>query len=190
MSLVTPEVAESLREAGIGKRYHDMALADAGKEGVGLLEWLLYHGEGVKAGTTSVLFEGTGMTDLIMLLARGLHINGVGCKIVPLARMRQVIQSAEFRETVNEIDCLVILNAQDRHRGNPLHDSVAAEVEYLIRQRYDNRRSTFLQAAFSGAGTSEDRSYWSDEFWELVGKFEKVTMNALSGDWYRKSVNK
>ena len=189
MNLVSPEVAASLLEAGIGKRFHDMTLPDAGKEGVGLLEWLKYHGDGIRAGTTSVVFEGTGMIELITLLARGLHINGVGCKIVPLVRMRQVIQSAEFRETINECDCLVILNAQDRHRSNPLHDSVAAEVEYLIRQRYDNRRSTFLHAAFVGAGTTDDRSYWSDEFWELVSKFETVKKDALAGDWYRKSLS-
>jgi hypothetical protein len=71
------------------------------------------------------------------------------------------------------------MNAQDRHRGNPLHDAVAAEVEYVLRQRYDSGRSTFLQVAFTPRDKGEDRSYWSDEFWSLAERFERVTMQGL-----------
>lgn len=176
---INAEIAASLTEAGIGKRFHNLTLDSAGELGKGAKAWLAKHGAGLRAGTTSAVFEGTGLTDTITLLARGLHIHGVGCKIVPLVRMRKVINDSEFREAVNEIDCLIVMNAQDRHRCNPLHDSVAAEVEYLLRQRYDSGRSTFLQVAFRGDGAAGDRSYWSDEFWELTRRFETVTTQSL-----------
>jgi hypothetical protein len=121
-----------------------------------------------------------GLTDVITLLARGLHINGVGCRITPLVRMRRVINDMDFLEAVREIDCLVIMNAQDRHRSNPLHPNVAAEVEYLIRQRYDSGRATFLQVAFTGDGGEGDQSYWSDEFWDLVSGWERVNVAGLT----------
>jgi hypothetical protein len=179
MITINNEIALSLVEAGIGKRFHHMTLEGLPVLGPGAKEWLVKHGPGIRSGVTSAVFEGVGLSDVITLLARGLHLHGVGCKIVPLVRMRKMIVDPEFREAVTEIDCLILMNAQDRHRGNPLHDAVAAEVEYVLRQRYDSGRSTFLQVAFTPRDKGEDRSYWSDEFWSLAERFERVTMQGL-----------
>lgn len=183
---INDEVRLSLSEAGIGKRYHDMTLADLGKTGDGMMEVLRRYGPTIRAGQTSLVFEGPGTTEPITMLARGLHINRVGCRVVPLVRMRRIINDPDFREAVNEIDCLVLLNAQDRHRGNPLHDAVAAEVEYTLRTRYDNRKATILQVAFMGEQSTNDESYWSDEFWDMVSRFERITPEQLI-EWGGKS---
>lgn len=179
MTKVTPEIAVSLEEAGIGKRYHNMTSDALGAVGEGLRVWLARNSTALRGGTASTVFTGVGTTDVITLLARGLHLNGVGCKITPLVRMRRILNDSEFRETVTEIDCLIVMNAQDRHRCNPLHDSVAAEVEFLLRQRYDSNRMTILQTAFTGANP-DDRSYWSDEFWELVNQFDHLDIDTLT----------
>lgn len=176
-----PEIRASLTEAGIGKRFHDITLPDV-KFGAGMLDYLKQHGPAIRNAGHSIAFHGVGMTDAITMLARGLHINGVGCKIVPLVRLRPVINDAEFREIVNEIDVLVILNAQDRNRGNPLHNSVAAEIEYIIRKRFDARRATFMQLAVdesTAIGELPD-CYWSDEMLDLMTEsFDRVTPSAL-----------
>lgn len=179
---LTPEIKASLIDAGIGRRFHDLTLEDV-KYGAGMLDYLKQHGSAIRGSGHSIAFHGVGMTDAITMLARGLHINGVGCKLVPLVRLRGIINDLEFREIVNEIDVLVILNAQDSNRGNPLHNSVAAEVEYVIRKRFDARRATFMQLAVDenvAIGELQD-CYWGDEMLDLMSEsFDRVTPSALT----------
>lgn len=175
---INDEVRLSLTEAGIGKAYHFKTLDDLGAAGRGALEWMKRNSEALRRGTWSAVFDGTGTTDVLKLMARGMHINGIGCRVLPLVRMRRVVNDAEFREMCHEIDCLVLLNAQDRHRSNPLHPAVAAEVEYLIRERHEANKLTFVQVAFSGEAEGHD-SYWSDEFWDMLGGWDRVTPEDL-----------
>lgn len=181
MTDLNEEVRASLSNAGIGKRYHDMSLSNAGPLGTGMLRWLHTNGDTVRSGR-SVVFHGEGLSEPIILLARALHVNGIGCKVTPLVRMRRVINDPQFREDIDDIDVLVILNAQDTVRCNPLHDSVAAEVEYLIRERHDNMKATILQIAVPEdqppAGLAN--AYWTSEFWHLASEnFESVTATDL-----------
>ena len=174
------EVRASLLEAGIGKRFHDLSLNDV-EHGKGMLAYLTQHGKAFRSGR-SVAFHGVGATDAILMLARALHVNGIGCRVVPLVRLRQFISSPEFREAVDDADVLVILNAQDTRRGNPLHDSVAAEVEYQIRRRVENNRAVIMQLAVpeDQSIASMDNCYWSDEMLALMDMhFDKVTLGRL-----------
>lgn len=179
--ILSRDIRASLSEAGIGKRYHDLSLSDV-KHGAGMLGCLKRHGAAIRSKGQSLAFHGLGMTDAIIMLARGLHINGVGCKVTPLVRLRGVINNSEFREQVNEADVLVILNAQDTNRCNPLHDSVAAEIEYLIRKRHDDGRSVFMQLAVPEeqpvAGLPN--CYWSGEMLDFMAEhFEHITPKTL-----------
>jgi hypothetical protein len=177
---LSSEVRLSLFEAGIGRRYHDLMLGDV-KHGAGMLEYLKRRGKAIRQGQ-GVAFHGIGMTDAIIMLARGLHINGVGCKVVPLVRMRGLINDPEFREQVMDADVLVVLNAQDTNRGNPLHDSVAAEVEYTIRRRHENGKAIFLQLAIEEdtAMAEMPNCYWTGEMIEFISEhLERVTPTGL-----------
>lgn len=179
---ITEEVRMSLTEAGIGPRLHDRGLASVPLYGEGLIAYLKAHGDAIRRDGWSVVFQGIGLTEAIQLFCRGLHINGIGCKITPLVRMRRVINEAEFRETVRDIDVLVLLNAQDTRRGNPLHDAVASEVEYLIRKRRDDKKATFLQFAVDPTEAAGElpNCYWSDEFLSFLGEtFDHVKATDL-----------
>lgn len=178
--VLSNEVRMSLAEAGIGKRYHDLTLGDV-RHGAGMLEYLKTNGKAIRAGQ-GVAFHGIGMTDAIIMLARGLHINGVGCKVTPLVRMRGLINNAEFREQVVDADVLVVLNAQDTNRGNPLHDAVAAEVEYTIRRRHENGKAVFLQLAVEeDAAIGElPNCYWTGEMLDFMAEqLDRVTPKTL-----------
>lgn len=179
--VLSNEVRMSLAEAGIGKRYHDLTLGDV-KHGAGMLEYLKQHGKEIRRGGHSIGFHGIGLTDTIIMLARGLHINGVGCKITPLVRLRGLINNPEFREQVVDADVLVVLNAQDTNRGNPLHDAVAAEVEYTIRKRHENGKAVFMQLAVDEdtAVGKLPNCYWSGEMLDFMAEnLDRVTPKSL-----------
>lgn len=182
MTDINDEVRASLLEAGIGKRYHDVSLVSVPVYGEALMRLLTTRGQEARQGTLNLAWHGVGLTESIIMFSRALHINGVGCLVRPLVRMRPIINDLEFKEQVNEIDVLVILNAQDTVRDNPLHPSVMAELEYLLRKRFDNDKATFLQFAIPEdmiPGEVPNR-YWSDEFIELVQhNFSPVTPTQL-----------
>jgi len=180
MTDLTDEVRASLIEAGIGKRLHDMRLADV-QHGQEMLAYLNAKGALIRGGQC-VAFQGVGLTDAITMLARALHINGVGCKVTPLVRLRNVIRDAEFREVIDEVDALFILNAQDTTRSNPLHDSVAAEIEYVIRRRLNNRKATIMQLAVPSDVElhSLPNVYWTEEMIDTIrDQFDLVTLDKL-----------
>lgn len=179
---INEEVRASLIEAGIGKRYHDVSLTSVPVYGDALMRLLTTRGHEARQGTLNIAWHGVGLTESIIMFSRALHINGVGCLVRPLVRMRPIINDLEFKEQVNEIDVLVILNAQDTVRDCPLHPNVSAELEFLLRKRFDNDKATFLQFAIpeeTMPGEVPNR-YWSDEFTELVqSNFTPVTPSQL-----------
>lgn len=182
MSELNDEIRASLSEAGIGKRFHDMSIVDV-PHGPAMLGYLRTHGRGFKTGH-SVAFQGIGLTDAITMLARALHINGTGCKVLPLVRLRGIINNPELREAIDDADVLVVMNAQDTNRGNPLHDAVSAEVEYLLRKRIDNKQSIILQFAVpeDAQVSALPNCYWSDELLSALDttrRFEHVTLTKL-----------
>lgn len=176
---ITDEIALSLNEAGIMRRYHTMRLEEVEGTGPGALRWLRAHAVEVRSGCASIAFEGVGLTDTIIMMARGLHINGTSCRIVPLVRMSKAVKDADFRDAIREIDTLVILNAQDKSRPCPLHPSVAAEVEYIVRSRYDRGQNTWMQ--FEARGPLAQNDYWSGEFWDLTQRWDTLDASTLKG---------
>ena len=182
MTEITDEVRLSLTEAGIGKKFHDKTLADDQVYGDGMRAFLKTNGDAIRRDGKSVWFHGIGLTDTIKLFCRGLHIHGVGCKIVPLVHMRRIINNAEFRETVTDIDVLVILAGQDARVCNPLHPNVMADVEELIRDRFERERATFIHFAIDPTvnPVELDNCYWSAEFMEMVLEgWEELRPNAI-----------
>jgi hypothetical protein len=177
---INEEVRASMTEAGIGPRYHDMSLLGVPEYGDRLMLKLQEHGNEIKAGR-SLVWHGVGLTESMILFCRALHVNGVGCLIRPLVRMRPIINDPDFREHVTEVPVLCIMNAQDTRRGNPLHDNVMADLEYLIGKRIDNQRATFLQLA-----VPEDQAigempncYWSDEMLSHMERFFRIAKSDL-----------
>ena len=182
MNKLTDEVRLSLTEAGIGKIYHDKRLASDEEYGAGMSAYLKANGTAIRKGEKSVWFHGIGLIPTIKLFCRGLHINGVGCKIVPLVHMRKIINNPEFKELVEEIDVLVITGCADAKQGCPLHPNVMAAVEDLIRDRAEDNKSTFMVFGID-PGTdprSLDNRYWSDQFMNtVVEEFEELRPNTI-----------
>ena len=181
---INDEVRQSLTDAGIGKRYHDVSLNSVPLYGDGLMKLLTSRGHEVRQGTLSIAWHGVGLTESITMFCRALHVNGVGCLLRPLVRMRPIINDAEFKEQVRDIDVMVILNGQDTTRGNPLHDAVMSELEFVLRQRHDNRKATFIQLAVPEDHVITDlpNRYWSDEFLSLMNDgYARVTPSSLTG---------
>lgn len=176
------DVRASLTDAGIGSRFHDTTLAALGSEGEALLRWLSERGgEQIKGGQT-VVFTGIGTTDLITVLARGLHLSGFGCRLMPLVRMRKVITTPSLYEEIrDDIAVLVILNAQDTRRECPLHPSSIAEVEYIVRERHAARKTTILQMAIPETSDlpTLPNLYWSDEFLDFLTAATTISKDGL-----------
>jgi len=173
------EINRSLTAAGIMSAYHETRLSDHGKQGDGAKIWLEESKKDISSGVKSVLFKGVGTTEIITTLARAFHLNGTSVLVLPIFRLRAYYKDAELRETIDDAGILVLLGGQDRARCNPLHHSTSAEVEYLIRSRYDKRKATFFQAPVPDDIDlpPAENSYWSDEFWHfLTTKFETMTM--------------
>ena len=175
MTEINDEVRASLSEAGIGKAYHDRTIASVPAYGDGLKRILTMHGAEIRQRAFNAVWHGVGLTEAITLLCRGVHINGVGCMLQPLVRMRRIIIRPDFREAVDDADLLVIFNAQDTNRGNPLHDSVMSDLEDVLRKRLDNNKMTWLQFAVPEDVVVRDMPtcYWSDEFLDLVDEYFK-----------------
>ena len=182
MTDLTPDMRASLTEAGILPRFHDVTLADFGVPGLGLLKWLQINGDKIKLAGRSILFHGVGMSDPIIMLNRALHLNGVGCKVVPLVRMAKVLKTPELKEELDDTHVLTILSAQDPKKGCPLYDSTMAEVEVLVRNRFDRKQSTFIHAAVPAEmDYNGPNSYWTDEFWHFAGgQFDLLTEARLN----------
>lgn len=180
---INDEVRASLTEAGIGPIYHERGLLSDARYGAGMLKYLTANGDRIRRVGHSIMFHGVGLTEIIKLFCRGLHINGVGCFIRPLVQMRGIINDPEFREVVEEIDVLVILNAQDMNRGSPLHDSVISELEYVIQKRCEAKLATFIQMAIPETQSIDDlpNCYWSFDFLDdVTKKFDRLTPTMIS----------
>lgn len=159
------EIASSLTDAGIGVRFHKMKLADHGPIGVALRTWFLANTENIKSGG-SACFVGLGMTDLVTTMACALHVRGYGSFVAPLVRVGKLLGNDDFRERLSEeTRCLFIMAAQDGNKGCPLYDNRMAELEWMIRTRYDNRQSTFIVFPVDNdrADLSATAKWWSEE---------------------------
>lgn len=180
MTKVSDNVAWSLTNAGIGKKYHDRTLETVPKYGKGLFKFLTDHGDAIRDGT-GVIFSGTNLHDGILLFCRGLHINGVGCKILPLVHMRRAIMDPELAEEISDAHVLVIMPAQNSTHGCPISDSFIQETEYLIRKRHANDQSTFLHMGVRDGvdWRGLNNCYWSDEFRDWT---KKEFIDVFEGD--------
>jgi hypothetical protein len=164
------EIKQSLKDAGIGPRYHDLRLSSFGDPGTKLYEWMNSKREAIKAGGSAV-FHGLGLSDMIITMARGLHVNGVGVRVIPLARMGLWVKSPEKIEELNdEVRALFVMSCADSRKGCPLYDRTMADVEWLIRQRFDEHKSTFLHFSVDDTDKSlyKAGSYWSDEMLQFI----------------------
>ena len=181
MTEINEEVRASLTEAGIGPRYHDRTLASLPIYGDRLMLKLREHGDAIKYGGRSIVWHGVGLTESITLFCRGLHINGVGCFIRPLVRFRPIINDPEFRATVIDIPVLVILNGADTRRGNPFHENVMHDLEYLLTRRMDAGRATLIHLAVPEdvVVANIPNCYWSDEFLAVMDRYERIALSDL-----------
>lgn len=137
-------IKQSLTAAGIGSIFHNRRLSDAGTEGSALAGWLRkVGGDAFRNEGRSLIMEGFSRTSVI-LLARGLHINGYGVRLVSLTQLMT------FRKFGGErwediVDCmgLFLLPAQTE-KPNPLNPWQQDEIEAFLSERMLNGKSVIM----------------------------------------------
>lgn len=162
-------VRASLQRAGIGLVYHDMSLKDKGRDGAALIEGLFSSEarQDIRMKGRPVIFSGIRADglELVKLVARGYHVNGVGCRIVPLVRLRGLLNDMDEREYIDGCKVLVIQSFQTEKPDCPLTPFALAEVEAYIRNRFDNMKSVWFHCpTYMEPGQAEALTWWNNEF--------------------------
>lgn len=150
----------SLIAAGIGRSYHKRKLSDlAGSEK--LCTW-------VYAGARDDITQGRGWTivgkgiaayDMMLLLARALHLSGIRSRVVSLAQLTKWISTdADRLEEAREAEALFVTDFVQAYGvgGSPLTVWQIAEVEDFLMTRTNDGKA-FLPHAVS----LDAPSWWS-----------------------------
>lgn len=153
-------IAKSLSDAGIGKIYHERSLIDFDKQGVQLSDWLKAGGgTAMKSGGCLILrdFDRAPVT----MLARALHINGVGVRCLPLTAIWGTLQKpgSEKWDDLLDADAIFVMPAQSS-RDNPLSYWQRDVVEAFLLERAENMKSVVLHMT----ETTKSEPWWTDEF--------------------------
>lgn len=177
--MLEDHVRKSLTDAGIGSTLHDKSLADAGPEGLGLLDWLKSEGgSAIKQEGRNVILEGFSRTPA-KLLARGLHINGVGVRVLNLTSFVNIRKyGGEKWEDILDCRSLFILPAQTE-RPCPLTPWQMEDVEYFLKRRMDQCKSVVLCMDKK----QPVEPWWSDGFIEdLMDNCTEFNSSRLKGN--------
>jgi hypothetical protein len=173
----------SLSRAGIGAAYHEKSLlTDFGPEGIQLAGWVQSSRDRVKSGH-SVMMTGIRSRELMMMVARGFHLNKLGVYVTPLVRIGSVLFDAAIREQVAENDILVILGFQ-QEGDCPLKSNLVYETEHLINDRSDRGKTTFVTIPLGDEKQAFDpesfeRWWWSMELVDtLMDRYEILDMSS------------
>lgn len=167
-------VRASLSRAGIGAAYHGLSLKDKGEDGKALIEGLFSDRvrREIRMEGRPVIFSGIrhdGL-ELVKLVARGYHVNGVGCRVVPLVRLRGLLANLDEREYIEGCKVLVIQNFQTEKPDCPLTPYATEEVAAYIRERLEGNQSVWLhcptrfQEGPSYLPVTSILSWWNAEF--------------------------
>ena len=163
-----------LLRAGIGAGYHKRKLAEAGESGSRLSTWLAgpaandvrKHGQG-----WTIYGPGAASYDVTMLLSRGLFIEGIYPKVVPLWRLVTAIErNPEELEAVEKAEVLVVTNFVQSYADGtcPLRGSQIMAVEEFLGERIDNLRSIVLHA--DRRLVPSEGMWWSEALLQRVAK--------------------
>lgn len=155
----------SLNRAGIGAVYHNKSLDDFGPEGARLKEWMITSREDVKSGH-SVVMTGLRCRELMMMVARGFHLNGVGVYVTSLVRSGQVLFDPTIREQVAENHILIITGFQQEGES-PLKASLAYGIEDLLNDRSDRGKCTFLTIPMGEPNNPFDPEAFEGWWWSM-----------------------
>ncbi len=167
---VQAEVRRTMTVVGIGRRYHDARFAQ------------FTSGEALKAKllevwTTENILLGYAITvvgasedagHLHMMLARSLHLSGVGVRVVGLQGLVRQLQDREDDGVADTIAALFIRKFMDNKKC-PLRPYEVELVEELVDRRVSNNLAVFPWVA----GVPED-SWWSEHVLEQLKKPRNV----------------
>lgn len=112
-------VARSLNKAGIRARYHHSTLTTVKHpEAVRLLDWVNKTSRTqVQEGFTFI--GGNQMEDLAIIVARGMHLTGRACWVLPLLRFADLLKNDReyLTDRMDEAQVLVLTNAGPKEPG-------------------------------------------------------------------------
>lgn len=157
-------LADSLRSAGIGSAYHRRSLTE--KEfPPALFDWVSSPQEHIAAGRGWTFTGGPASYDAAMLMARGLHIQGLGSLVVPSSRLASWVRAdAPDLDRVMEVRALVVTGFYEDYHEPPMQGWVAAGVEEVLTARLDENRTVMLQMG----KTFDSDCWWTRNFVSMV----------------------
>ena len=140
---IEPHHAQSLTDAGIGKVYHDKTLSEM-DHGPGLKKFLINGGgDALKNEGASLILRGYPRATT-SVFCKGLHMNGVGVRMVSLSNLVTTMRRCvEAWEDIEDCRALVIQPAQTESPC-PLDYWQKDMVETYLTERARNGKSVIL----------------------------------------------
>lgn len=164
-------LVKSLLMSGIGKAYHQQKLSGISDTET-LVQW-------VKATPQAELDTGLGWTivgdtsrayDVVMLLARALHILGESTLVIALPRLVKWIEvNADELSRARDCKALFITNFVQVYHECPMTGRQIANTEDFLTNRLDNNQSIFPHVVKWPTDT-----WWSPTFVHRVSKTNKL----------------
>ena len=162
-------VTTSLINAGVGTAFHKRHLGDVAPALV----------EPAKGPLLTTAREGRGITlvgrdrayDGAVLLARAMHLQGVGSLVVPLRRLVKWLEhDTEDATRAANVSALFVTNFFDHAVDCPLTGWQLQDVETLFNDRIDNSLANFPQVTcILGRG-----GWWSDTLVRRLARLNSV----------------
>lgn len=154
-------VQQSLLRAGIGRAFHRRSLTELPR-GEQLAAWVRTEAKADLAAGRGWTVQGTGIGayDHVVLLARAMHLSGMGVRVVPLRKLLKLIEvEAEDAEELAAAPALFVTDfVQHYGRGEcPLSGLQLMDVETFLTARLDDGRPFFPQVS----RPVEQAGWWS-----------------------------
>ncbi len=167
---VRDEVRRTMSVVGIGSRYHDARFADfPGGEDLKTMLLSMWTTENIRLGYgITIAGVSSEAGHLHMMLARSLHLSGVGVRVVGLQGLVNQLQDREGDTVADTIGALFIRKFMDKKKC-PLRPYEVELVEELVDRRVSNNLAVFPW--FAGVPAEE---WWSDHILEQLKKPRNV----------------
>ena len=173
-------IRQSLRRAGIPERLIDRSATDM-PGGRVLADRLLgeYRDHAIAGGILMVRGEGREARNTVLLSARGLHLQGIGCKVMGLAQLASVLanpnQDSEFVHRLYSVKCMAIQRFYypDGEGDQIMTYRTRGLVEEFILERMDAGLAHILHVA-SVPPIEDPFKWWSRDFLRAINDGRKV----------------
>lgn len=155
-------IAGSLSDAGIGRAFHSRTLSELSR-GAALKAWVESEARtDIPAGKAwNIVGPTAEARDTMILLARGMHLSGYGCRVVPLRRLvAQIVHNGDLMPEITGCMVLCVVDFVQVYPGQttpPLTGHEVQITEAFLHERLDEQQAVCVHASSPITGVS----WWS-----------------------------